>query len=149
MRKGRTSEPGRHYLLTTVTHGRRPLFADPALAMVASRTLSEPRLWRCSRLLCWVLMPDHWHGLLELADEPLDRLMQRVKSVSSGALRSLLVPEVWQPGFHDRALRNDESSLQAARYIIANPLRAGLVERIGDYPWWDAVWVDGGDVAPL
>jgi len=28
-----------------------------------------------------------------------------------------------------------------ARYIVANPLRAGLVERLGDYPLWDAVWL--------
>jgi hypothetical protein len=24
---------------------------------------------------------------------------------------------------------------------VANPLRAGLVERLGDYPLWDAIWV--------
>jgi hypothetical protein len=28
-----------------------------------------------------------------------------------------------------------------ARYIIANPLRAGLAESIGDYPHWDAIWL--------
>ena len=28
-----------------------------------------------------------------------------------------------------------------ARYIIANPLRAGLVEHIGQYPLWDAIWL--------
>jgi hypothetical protein len=28
-----------------------------------------------------------------------------------------------------------------ARYIVANPLRAGLVEHLGDYPHWDAVWL--------
>ena len=29
----------------------------------------------------------------------------------------------------------------AARYIVANPLRAGLVKQIGDYPLWDAIWL--------
>jgi hypothetical protein len=29
----------------------------------------------------------------------------------------------------------------AARYLVANPLRPGLVERIGDYPYWNAVWL--------
>jgi putative transposase len=38
-------------------------------------------------------------------------------------------------------LRNEESVIDAARYIIANPLRAGLVKRVGDYPLWDAVWL--------
>ena len=33
-----------------------------------------------------------------------------------------------------------------ARYIVANPLRAGLVERVGDYPYWDAVWLTGPEI---
>jgi putative transposase len=28
-----------------------------------------------------------------------------------------------------------------ARYVVANPLRAGLAGTIGDYPYWDAVWL--------
>jgi hypothetical protein len=48
---------------------------------------------------------------------------------------------VWKPGFHDRALRHEDSMVDAARYIVANPLRAGLVERVGDYPFWDAIWL--------
>jgi hypothetical protein len=31
--------------------------------------------------------------------------------------------------------------VKVARYIVYNPVRAGLVSRIGDYPHWDAVWV--------
>ena len=42
---------------------------------------------------------------------------------------------------YDHALRKDEDVKKIARYIIANPLRAGLVEKIEDYPYWDAVWL--------
>ena len=42
---------------------------------------------------------------------------------------------------YDHALRADEDVLAAARYIVANPLRAGLVGSIRDYPFWDAVWL--------
>ncbi len=31
--------------------------------------------------------------------------------------------------------------IDIARYIIANPLHAGLVKQVGDYPFWDAVWL--------
>ncbi|MEO7253669.1 MAG: transposase, partial [Casimicrobium sp.] len=48
---------------------------------------------------------------------------------------------LWQDGFHDRALRRDEDLLTIARYVVANPLRAGLVQRLGDYPFWDAIWL--------
>ena len=43
--------------------------------------------------------------------------------------------------FHDHALRANEDLRQAARYVIANPIRAGLVRRVGDYPFWNAIWV--------
>ena len=49
---------------------------------------------------------------------------------------------VWMPGFHDHALRHERDILPSARYIVANPLRAGLVDRLGRYPYWDAVWLD-------
>jgi hypothetical protein len=48
---------------------------------------------------------------------------------------------VWQKGFYDHALREGEALQNVARYIVANPLRAGLVAHIGDYPLWDAVWL--------
>ena len=40
-----------------------------------------------------------------------------------------------------RGRRLYEDVRAVARYIIANPLRAGLCERIGDYPLWDAAWL--------
>ena len=46
------------------------------------------------------------------------------------------------PGFHDHALREEENLLHAARYIVANLKRAGLVQRVSDYPYWDAIWLE-------
>lgn len=73
----------------------------------------------------------------------MDELMRRIKSNSARLINRHLgrAGQVWQTGYHDRALRKDENLQLAARYIVANPLRAGLVERVGDYPLWDAVWV--------
>ena len=42
---------------------------------------------------------------------------------------------LWQDGFYDRILRRDEDSLDVAAYIVANPVRAGLVHRVTDYPY--------------
>ncbi len=41
----------------------------------------------------------------------------------------------------DAATMARNNTVKMARYVVANPLRAGLVERIGDYPLWDAIWV--------
>jgi putative transposase len=48
---------------------------------------------------------------------------------------------IWQDGFHDHALRKEEAVIDAARYIVANPLRAGLVGSVKDYSHWDAIWL--------
>ena len=49
---------------------------------------------------------------------------------------------IWQKGYMDRAIRREADLMRVARYIVANPLRAGIVEHIGDYPLWDSVWID-------
>ena len=42
---------------------------------------------------------------------------------------------LWQEGYYDRVLRPEESEAMVARYIIENPVRAGLVTRPSDYPF--------------
>lgn len=49
---------------------------------------------------------------------------------------------VWQENYHGHAVRDDKDLRNMARYIAANPLRAKLVERIGDYALWNAFWLD-------
>lgn len=144
LRRGRSSQQGQAYLLTTATLSRRPLFSDWQLASIVSATLHETRLWRDARLLCWVLMPDHLHALVSLGNEPLPALLRRVKAVTSKTANAVLPSphrQVWAPAYHDRALREEEDLVSMARYIVLNPVRAGLVKRAGDYPFWDAVWV--------
>ena len=84
--------------------------------------------------LCFVVMPDHFHWLLELSDK--HSLSQTV-----GMLKSQTARAIGQRGFHDHALRQEEDALQIARYIVANPLRAGLVKSVKDYPYWYAIWL--------
>ena len=144
LRRGRRSEAGRCYLVTFATRGREPVFANADVAMVAARALAQQRLWRASMLRCWVLMPDHWHGLVELsACEGLSTLIGRVKAVSARAvgLAANRRIDLWSAGFHDRAVRREEDLIVIARYIVRNPVRAGLCERVGDYPYRDAAWL--------
>ena len=54
---------------------------------------------------------------------------------------------VWASGFHDRALRQDDDVRRAARYLIENPVRAGLAPCVGMYPFWNALWLS--DASPL
>jgi REP element-mobilizing transposase RayT len=70
-------------------------------------------------------------------------LVNRIKSASAREVNRLLKRSgaIWDVGFHDRALRRDEDVKVVARYIIANPIRAGLVKQVGDYPLWNVIWL--------
>ena len=148
LRTGRHSRAGQRYLVTFTTAHRRAIFLDPLIARDTCRWLSAPAAWGDASLLAWVLMPDHWHGILQLGGRStLSTVVGQAKGRVARGIRVLHphIEMVWQSGFHDRALRSDADLLPAARYVVANPLRAGLVCRIGNYPYWDCQWLDSPD----
>jgi len=94
--------------------------------------------------LAWVIMPDHLHWLFQLQeDQNLSEIVRLLKGRSAHRVNHYLQRQgsVWDRAFHDHALRKDEDIKNIARYIVANPLRAKLVEKLDDYPLWDAVWL--------
>jgi len=143
LRAGRYAEPNRIYLLTTNTLDRMPIFADFALGRLVVHQFRRAQDLGLANSLAWVVMPDHFHWLIELQSGSLSELMQKTKSLSTKAVSQATGRNVglWQRGFHDRALRREEDLVKMARYVVANPLRAGLVEKLGYYPLWDAIWV--------
>ncbi|CAG8867509.1 hypothetical protein PS627_02525 [Pseudomonas fluorescens] len=143
LRRGRVSEPGRIYLLTTVTRDRIPFFTTLPMARTVIQQMRQADRENACRSLAWVVMPDHVHWMIELQDSTLCSLMRRFKSRSSCALYKTgnVQGRIWQQGYQDEALRRDQNALTAARHIIATPLRAGLAEHVGDYPHWDCVWL--------
>lgn len=147
LRTGRFSETNRAYLLTTVTQGRVPLFLDWEPASTMSRLIASAETWQGGQVACWILMPDHWHGLVVLTGgASIAKLMNRAKGSSAFHFNKRMrrSGRVWADGFHDRAIRRDEDLVSVARYVVANPVRAGLVASVGDYPFWDACWLGGG-----
>ncbi|WP_139556692.1 REP-associated tyrosine transposase [Methylotetracoccus oryzae] len=138
LRKGRHSESGRIYLVTAVTLHRQRVFDDLPAARILIRVLRREQELGRARTLSFVVMPDHLHWLLELgADADLSVVVRAVKALTAKRLGGT----IWQRGFHDHAVRRDEDLLTIARYVVANPLRAGLVQRLTDYPHWDAIWL--------
>lgn len=152
LRCGRISAPGERYLVTTLCHARERRFADADCAGRVAVAIATPELRREASLLCWVLMPDHLHLLIGLgATESLPKLMQRIKSVTAGIANAAQGRRgaVWMPGYHDRGVRSEAMLLPLARYVIANPVRAGLVQQVKDYPWWGCAWSPGAGEDPV
>ena len=125
--------------MTTVCADRKPVFAARDNAQLARSILDDSAAWSDTDPLAWVLMPDHWHGLLLLGcKDSLGCVVQRIKAKLTQALirsgQGIGKP-VWQPGFHDHALRREEDLNEVIRYILLNPVRAGLVSIWSDWPF--------------
>jgi REP element-mobilizing transposase RayT len=150
LRKGRYSENNQIYLVTTVTQQRQKVFTDFSLGRLVVHALRYQHQQQKVNSLAFVIMPDHIHWLFALQnDSSLAEVMRSVKGRSAHKIQKIRRERneissrqaLWQKGYHDHALRKEEDLQQTARYIIANPIRAGIVNKVADYPLWDAIWL--------
>lgn len=84
-------------------------------------------------------MPNHVHLLLTTW-QPLGALMGRLKGATAHEVNRILGRQgpLWQNESHDRLVRNREEYDQIERYILNNPVRAGLARSVAEYPWSSA-----------
>ena len=144
LRRSRSSTPQQIYHITVVTKDRNPLFLHFEAACAAARCHQDRSCLKDSIMLAWVLMPDHAHWLLQLGEhDSLPFLVTRLKCASARNANRVLQRRgtVWGRAYHEHALRDERQLLFIARYLVANPLRAGLVTRLSDYPFWNAIWL--------
>jgi len=82
-------------------------------------------------------MPDHLHLLVEGLAESSNGLkfIARAKQLSGFHYKQTFGRALWQRYGFEHVLRDDEDTRRVARYILANPIRGGLVERVEDYPF--------------
>ena len=138
LKKGRHSQIGFVYHLVLSTEDRKPVFKSFDQARRIVRILKADEDLCFTKTLAFVVMPDHIHWLVKLEKGDISQAVQRVKSLFtkySGL-------NIWNVGFYDHAIRTDEALIDVARYIVANPLRAGLCESVKEYPHWDSVWLE-------
>jgi len=80
-------------------------------------------------------MPDHLHLLVEGVTEGANllRFVQVAKRRSGSVYARSARRPLWQEGYYERVVRPSEDARWVARYILQNPVRAGLVEAPSEY----------------
>ena len=144
LRAGRYSATNHIYHITTSTHERTHWFSEFENGRVLVKYLAREEKQGHVRSLAFVVMPDHLHWLFQLlTSRHFSIAVNNAKSLTAREVnrRYSRVGQVWQKGFYDRAIRSDEDVVGIARYIIGNPVRAGIVRQVGDYPLWDTIWL--------
>jgi len=124
------------YFLTFCVRDRCEAFKDSEAAESTLSQFQRTAVEERFALLAYCLMPDHAHLLVEGLDETSDlrRFAKLAKQRSSALHKKNTGHRLWQEGYFERVLRDDDSGPEYARYIVNNPMRKGLVASPRDYP---------------
>jgi len=143
----RTNQPGHlksfvyaglhRYFLTFCTDRRQKFFVDSAaVELVLSQILRAGAENRFA-VLAYCFMPDHVHLLVEGEADSSDCLVfiKKAKQYSGFYFSKARGSKLWQRYGYERIVRDDEVTLHVARYMLNNPVRAGLVADPREYPF--------------
>jgi len=98
------------------------------IVLAAAINYHQRLLWHCRLML---LMPDHLHAIIAFPREPGMRTTMR--EWKKYLARNHKVS--WQRDFFDHRLRDHHAETEKTNYILMNPVRKGLCERMEEWPW--------------
>ncbi len=119
-------------------NNRADVFGGPEDHEAFLRSLAKTQERYPFRLFGYCLMTNHFHLLLRPgAGQSISRIVQSLTVAHTWRYhkRHRTVGHVWQGRFRSPVIEDDEHLLVVLRYIEANPLRAGMVTDLGEYPW--------------
>ena len=119
-------------------NNRAEVFARPADYEAFLESLAKARARYPFRLLGYCLLADHFHLLLRPGPgQSISRIMQSLTVAHTWCYhkRNRTVGHVWQGRFKSPVVQDGAPLLRVLRYVEANPLRAGLVADLAEYPW--------------
>jgi REP element-mobilizing transposase RayT len=96
------------------------------------------------RLAAWVVMPNHVHLLVDVWETPLAELVKSWKSFVAREANKLLDRSgaFWEREYLDTVIADETHRRTAVRYIENNPVKAGLVREVKEWPWSSARFRD-------
>jgi REP element-mobilizing transposase RayT len=125
------------YSLTLCTHGRGRMFESGDAVATVLAEIARSSVDEAFAILAYCFMPDHLHPLAqgEAVTSDARRFLSRAKQLSGFSYARTHRRPLWQRSAWDRVLRADAETWTVIRYILANPVRAGLVQHPLDYPY--------------
>ncbi len=123
-------------MVTINTRRGSPVFRRQDVVRHCEKQLLDVARQHGFDVLAYCFMPDHLHVLLQgSADSRLVSFMQRFKQVTGYGFKRRRGQPLWQRSYYDHVLRREEDKEEMAQYIWNNPVRAGLVTSLDEYPF--------------
>jgi putative transposase len=126
------------YFLTFCTDRRRCYFTDPRIVESTALQIHQSASREGFQILAYCFMPDHLHAVVTAQSHAADvqRFARLAKQRSGFQFACAGGRRLWQKSYFDRTLRSDEDLAAVIRYVIENPVRAGLATVPAEYPHW-------------
>jgi REP element-mobilizing transposase RayT len=121
--------------VTVCTKDRKPVLANAEMHEILRESWQRTERWFVGRYL---IMPDHIHlfcAPLVSVPESLQSWMGFWKATATRRWPHRGDLPIWQRHFWDTQLRRGESYSAKWDYVVANPVRAGLVSKSEDWPY--------------
>ena len=151
MRQYRRSKSGQTFFFTIVTHQRQPILTTETGRRYLRKAICRVRNDHPFRIVAVVLLPEHWHAVLELprGDANFSTRIRLIKSYFTRNWRAERGEEgtitisrhekgergVWQRRFYEHTCRDEADLKRCVDYVHVNPLKHGLVSCVKDWPW--------------
>lgn len=141
----RAATPDTVYHVLNRANGREGIFQKEQDYAAFMKILVEGKEKYDMRLLAFCIMPNHWHLVLyPRSGEDLSQFMRFVTHTHTQRFHThyhtVGYGHLYQGRFKSFPVQDDNYFLQVCRYVERNPIRAGLAEKIADWPWSSA-WV--------
>jgi putative transposase len=126
------------YSITCCTFGRHRWFTSAERVGPVRTQLLQIATEKRFEIPAYCFMPDHVHVLTTGTsdDSDLRDFVNGWKQRTGYAHRQSTQGTLWQGGFYDHVQRAEEDRAAVIRYVLENPIRAGLVSNLRDYPFW-------------
>ncbi len=136
-RPPRLHVPGGHYHVVLRGNHREALFTDAADRYALDEIVANELARFEARIHAFCWMSNHLHALIQIADQPLGKIMQRIAMRYSRYRHRRLdiLGHLFERRYKAKLIEIDAYFLAVLRYIHLNPVKAHIVARPSEYPW--------------
>lgn len=133
----RIEYPGAWYHVMNRGRRREQVFSTARDYEVFLAVLQETAELLNLKVAAYCLMPSHYHLLLHTPDGNLSRCMRHINGVYTQRFNRLHQTEgqLFRGRYKSVVVADDSYLLEVLRYIHQNPIRAGIVGKVGEYAW--------------
>jgi putative transposase len=133
----RIEVPGGYYHLSTRGNNKCPIYDDDHDRVTFLMQLDRLAMKYGWTVLAYCLMSNHYHLIIQIGDLGMSRGMCELNcgyaftyNQRHGRVNHLFGRRYW-----DALMASDEHLLECCRYVVLNPVRAGICLLPGDWNW--------------